>query len=62
MEGAIIVQPDDVQGFAYALELLLFDPDLKYRMGKKAYDITIPYFTWENKIVDFFQAIGEEFD
>jgi hypothetical protein len=31
-------------------------------MGKKAYDITIPYFTWDNKIVDFFQAIGEEFD
>ena len=61
-EGAIIVQPDDVQGFAYALELLLSDTDLKNRMGKRAYDITIPYFTWDNKIVDFFQAIGEEFD
>lgn len=61
-EGAIIVQPDDVQGFAYALELLLSDTDLKTKMGKKAYDITIPYFTWDNKIVDFLQAIGEEFD
>jgi glycosyltransferase involved in cell wall biosynthesis len=46
-EGAIVVPADAVDGFAYALEMLLSDDELRGKMAEKAYAITIPYFTWE---------------
>ena len=52
-QGAIIVQPDHVEGFAQALDLLLSDEPKRQAMGRKAYQITIPQFTWP-KIVDQF--------
>ena len=57
-EGAIAVQADDVDGFAYALELLLSDDELRKTMGGNAYHITVPYFTWGNMVTVFLEEIG----
>jgi glycosyltransferase involved in cell wall biosynthesis len=57
-EGTIIVQPDDVESFARALEILLEDETLRESMGMKAYELTIPYFTWENITRSFLDEIG----
>ena len=57
-QGAIIVQADDVEGFSYALELLLDNPDLRRKLGEKAYQITIPYFTWRNVVKEFLGEIN----
>jgi glycosyltransferase involved in cell wall biosynthesis len=51
--GAVVVQADDVRGFAYALEMLLTDDDLRKGMGRNAYHATIPYFTWQNMVTKF---------
>jgi mannosylfructose-phosphate synthase len=47
-EGAIVVPADFVPGFANALVRVLKDEDFADSMGKKAYEITIPYFTWRH--------------
>ena len=56
-EGAIVVQADDIMGFTYALEMLLSDDGLREEMGRNAYRITIPYFTWDNMVRIFLDAI-----
>lgn len=56
--GAIVVQADDVDGFAYALEMLLTDDDLRKKMGQNAYHTIVPYFTWQNRVTDFLDDIG----
>jgi len=56
--GTIVVQADDVDGFAYALEMLLSNDELRKAMGQNAYHATVPYFTWENRVSDFLDAIG----
>lgn len=57
-EGAIVVQADDVDGFAAALKILLKDEDMRLEMGKRAYQITIPYFTWKSRTRTFLKEIG----
>ncbi|MGD2179160.1 MAG: glycosyltransferase [Anaerolineae bacterium] len=57
-EGAIVVPADDVRGFAYALEMLLSDDDLRETMGQRAYQITIPYFTWPLRVSRFLQEVN----
>ena len=57
-QGAMVVQADDVGGFASALEILLTDDDLRKRMGKNAYRITIPRFTWRSSAAAFLEALG----
>ena len=52
-EGAIIVQPDSVEGFWQALSKLLSDDQLRINMGKKAYQLTIPRFTWSPVVEEF---------
>jgi glycosyltransferase involved in cell wall biosynthesis len=52
-KGAVVVQADDVQGFAYALEMLLGDDELRRDMGENAHHITVPYFTWQNRVTAF---------
>jgi glycosyltransferase involved in cell wall biosynthesis len=59
-DGAIVVQADDVDGFAFALEMLLDDDDLRIQMGKNAYKATIPYFTWDHMVRVFLDDIGFE--
>ena len=58
-EGAIVVQADDVQGFAFALEMLLTDDALRKEMGENAYRITIPYFTWQNRVTAFLAEVDK---
>ncbi|MCP4540771.1 MAG: glycosyltransferase family 1 protein [Chloroflexi bacterium] len=58
-DGALIVQADDVDGFARALEILLTDDNLRTEMGQNAYRITVPYFTWQNRVPAFLDEIGE---
>jgi glycosyltransferase involved in cell wall biosynthesis len=60
--GAIVVQPDDAAGFALALEMLIENDALRIRMGKVAYSITIPYFTWDAMVDIFLKAITAEID
>jgi glycosyltransferase involved in cell wall biosynthesis len=57
-QGAIIVQPDDVEGFAQALDLLLSDERMRQVMGRKAYQITIPQFTWPNMVEQFLKSLS----
>jgi glycosyltransferase involved in cell wall biosynthesis len=59
-EGAIVVHADDVKGFAHALEMLLSDDDLREALGQRAYQITIPYFTWPRRVTSFLQELGVE--
>ena len=61
-KGAIVVPPDDVEGFACAFELLLEDEALRRKMGEEAYQITIPYFTWENAVGAFLKDSGVKTD
>ena len=56
--GAIIVQADDVVGFVRALEILLVDEELRKAMGERAYQATIPYFTWDYMVRVFLEDIG----
>ena len=56
--GAIVVRADDVNGFAHALEMLLFNDERRKAMGKNAYHATVPYFTWRNRVSDFLAEIG----
>lgn len=57
-EGAIIVPADDITGFREALLMLLNDSSLRKNMGEKAYEITIPYFTWDNSVRVFLEEGG----
>lgn len=56
--GATVAPADDVQGFASALSMLLADPELSTEMGRRALDITVPYFTWEARTKDLLDALG----
>jgi glycosyltransferase involved in cell wall biosynthesis len=57
-KGAVVVQADDVHGFACALEMLLLDDGLREEMGRNAYRITVPYFTWPKRVVAFLDQVG----
>src|SRR6056297_1540799 len=46
-EGAIEVPADQTDGFAQALLYVLNSEEERKRMGRKALEITVPYFTWE---------------
>ena len=59
-DGAVVVQADDVDGFAYALEHLLGNDVRRVNMGRRAYNLTIPYFTWQRATSDFLDQIGVE--
>ena len=56
--GSIVVQADDVPGFAFALEALLSNDTLRRQMGENAYNATIPYFTWANMVTVFLEVLG----
>lgn len=57
-DAAIVVPADDVNGFARALTMLLSDEALRRRMGQKALEITIPYFTWAHRTRDLLDDLG----
>ncbi len=56
--GAVVVQADDINGFAHALTMLLSNDTLRQQMAKNAYQATIPYFTWANVVSLFLAEIG----
>jgi mannosylfructose-phosphate synthase len=57
-EGALVVPADDVAAFAEAMKLLLTDDARRVAMGRKALDITIPYFTWAARTRDMLDDLG----
>ena len=57
-QGAIVVHADDVDGFVHALDALLSQPETREQMGKNAYNVTIPYFTWDKMVSEFLTKIG----
>jgi glycosyltransferase involved in cell wall biosynthesis len=56
--GAIVAKADDIDGFAYAMEMLLADDVLRIAMRENAYNATIPYFTWSNMVERFLSSIN----
>jgi mannosylfructose-phosphate synthase len=56
-EGAVVVQADDVAGFAAALTRLLTDSALSRKIGSRGHAITVPYFTWSKQVPEFLEAI-----
>ena len=61
-EGAVKVPVGNVAGFASAVELLLNDEPLCEKLGKKAYRITIPYFTWNHMVKRFLEVINMKYE
>ena len=57
-DAAVVVPADDVDGFARALTMLLGDDERRRRMGQRALDITIPYFTWAHRTRDLLDELG----
>ncbi len=57
-EGAIIVEADDIDGFADSLQILLEDDARRDQMGKNAFQSTIPQFTWDHIVRDFLTETG----
>jgi mannosylfructose-phosphate synthase len=55
-DGAIIAPADDVDAFTRALDILLSDEALRSEMGQRAYEITIPRFTWEQVVSEFLES------
>jgi len=56
-DGAIVVPADDIDGFARALNILLSDDALRKEMGQRAYEITIPRFTWGQVVKEFLERL-----
>ncbi len=57
-DGGIVVPADFTEGFATAILQLLQDDDLRRRMGDKARDITVPYFTWKHLTESLLSDLG----
>ncbi|MBN1588360.1 MAG: glycosyltransferase [Pirellulales bacterium] len=57
-KGGMVVEADDVGGFACALKMLLADEELGERMGQTGYAATIPYFTWDGMTRQFLETAG----
>lgn len=57
-EGAIVVPAGNLDATVYALDLLLSDSELRHSMGRAAYRITIPRFTWKSVTTRFLEQVG----
>lgn len=57
-QGGIVVPADDVDGFADALVRLLCDDERREQMGRRALEITIPYFTWRQMTKNLMANLG----
>lgn len=57
-EGAIIAEADDIEGFSQALIYLLEHEAVREAMGSRAYEITVPYFTWASRTQAFLEHVG----
>ena len=57
-EGGMVVPADFIDGFAEALTILLSDEPLRRDMGRRAHEITIPYFTWNRMASALLDDLG----
>jgi glycosyltransferase involved in cell wall biosynthesis len=57
-EGAVVVAADDIDGFRHALEMLLSDDDGREALGRRAYRLTIPRFTWQDRASSFLEKLA----
>lgn len=57
-EGGVVVPADFIDGFAEALTVLLSDEPLRRDMGRRAHEITIPYFTWNRMASALLDDLG----
>jgi glycosyltransferase involved in cell wall biosynthesis len=57
-EGGVVVPADFVDGFAEAMIRLLTDESLRRSMGRRAHEITIPYFTWNRMVSALLDDLG----
>jgi mannosylfructose-phosphate synthase len=57
-EGAVVAPADSVAGFAAAITRLLADESRRRAMGARAHQITVPYFTWDDRGRAFLHALG----
>ncbi len=58
--GAIVVPANDVEGFTTALSTLLRNDELRRSMGRQAHEITVPYFTWEERVGELLEKLNLE--
>ncbi len=61
-EASVVVPADNVAGFAEAITVLLKDDDLRGKMGRRANEITVPYFTWIRMAASLVRDLGFEVD
>ena len=57
-EAGVIVPADFVEGFAEAITRLLKNDDQRLRMGARAHEITVPYFTWRHLTEELLDDLG----
>lgn len=57
-EGAVVVPADFVEGFSAAMTRLLKDDEERQRMGRRACEITVPYFTWQHMTAALLSDLG----
>ena len=57
-EAGVVVPADCVEGFAAAIVRLLTDDDRRRRMGARAREITVPYFTWRHLTEELLSDLG----
>jgi mannosylfructose-phosphate synthase len=57
-DGAIVVEADDIHGFAKGMVMLLSDQEMRNKMGQHAYQATVPYFTWDNMVARFLKELA----
>jgi len=57
-EAGVVVPADFVEGFAAAIVRLLQDDERRRRMGARAREITVPYFTWRHLTEDLLADLG----
>lgn len=56
-EAGAVVPADFVEGVAAAISALLRDQSRAQQMGRRALEITIPYFTWHNRTHDLMEDL-----
>jgi glycosyltransferase involved in cell wall biosynthesis len=57
-EATIIAKADETDCFAEALVYILENDVERRRMGDKAFERTVPYFTWQRMVRDFLRDVG----
>lgn len=57
-DSALVVEADDIHGFAKGMVMLLSDQEMRDKIGQHAYQATVPYFTWDNMVARFLKELA----